>query len=165
MLVTIFQRRGFLAAPLAAPSVPTVELGPGELQRARDEVVIGRWRPHGGRTGPEGGRRGWLDPGAEPTSAGHRLLFDLPAPAPAPGAWLAILPGGDVTPWPRGPEPGPRARAAHFLATSRVHPDELVRLADRPQLELEPRGLARRQIKETGGRPVELWLATDGVGG
>lgn len=140
LLLALGFLRGFLAAPRAA----TVPVDPASLEHARDEVVIGRWRPHGGRTGLHGSRRGWLDPGAETATAGHRLLFDLPAPGSAPGAWLAVLPGGDVTPWPRGPEPGPRARDGRFLASSRVHPDELVRLADRPQLELVPRGLAQR---------------------
>jgi competence protein ComEC len=56
---------------------------------------------------------------------GHRLRFELATPPPPDGTWVAVLPGGDVVPPPRGPAPGPGA-SERTVATSHVHPDELL---------------------------------------
>jgi len=141
---------GFLRARLVEPRPPEPAHG-SELARARDEPAIGRWRPVGARAAG----RGWLDPDSLPVRPGHRLLFELEVPAPRAGAWVAVLPGGDVTPWPRGPVPGQRSRGS-WLGSSRVHADELVRLDDGPQLGFAPSSWAARLRRELGERTAAL---------
>ena len=123
VLVLAFARASALARPPAGAHAATA-LESAELRAA---PIAGRWRA--GRDG----RTGWIEPFAgEARAPGHALLFEPDGCAPRDGEALALLPGGEVVPWSRGPEPAPRTRSERFAAHSSVAPDELVRLAPGP---------------------------------
>ncbi len=97
----------------------------------RAEPIVGRW--HAERDG----RTGWVEPfdacvSAE-CSARHALLFEPECGTPANGTPVAILPGSEVVPWPRGPEAVPQPRSRTFAGFSPVAVDELVRLGPPPR--------------------------------
>lgn len=126
-----------LAAAWRASSVEVApvdhELSRSCLAAARERPITGRWRPS-----PDG-RTGWVEPvrGGSQTP-GHQLFFEIVGPAPRPLEWVSILPGGEVSPWPAGPERAARSRSESFAALSVVRPDELVRLGPGPRALLDP---------------------------
>ena len=110
---------GARATRPAAPS----GVATSRLAALREGVLAGRWKRVGVTSGYVEAAPGL------PAPALTRHLLLRPAVAPPDGSWVAVLPGGDVTPWPRGPAEGPARREGDFLASSRVHADELVALA------------------------------------
>ncbi len=106
--------RGWILAP------PMPKVDGAEIERARDEPVVGIWRAEGAPGS------GFVEPCGVAAAIGHRILFETRMEVPREGEWVAVLPGREPRPWPRGPVPGPRARDGRFLGTSLVHPDELV---------------------------------------
>lgn len=93
------------------------ELPPGPtaaLAEVRARAWVGPWRSLGGA-------RGWVDAG-EPA---QRLELVCEGPAPPDGARVAVLPGEEAVPWPRGPVPGPRAREGRFDGLASLRPDEM----------------------------------------
>jgi competence protein ComEC len=119
-----------LAAYLRPATVPAEPRSPRvaatEVARLRDGALAGRW--HGAR---ERGR-GWLEPLGHDRAA-PPLLHELEGPAPEDGTPVAILPGGPVMPWPRGPVPASASRARDFEGLSSVGVDELVLLEPAPR--------------------------------
>ena len=120
------------ACVVDAPPKPGPALTSVEARDLRSEPIVGRW--HGERDG----RTGWVEAleverGSTSAIREPALLFEPECAPPADGTPVAILPGSEVVPWPRGPVPSPRARARSFTALSPVLPDELVRLGPPPR--------------------------------
>jgi competence protein ComEC len=116
------------ASPIA--ETPPSEPAPSALvaEGLRAAPLAGTWRAR------RDGRTGWLEPFAgEPRTPGHGLLFEPELVPPAEGTPVAILPGSEVLPWPRGPAPSPGTRARDFVALAPLAVDELVRLAPAPR--------------------------------
>jgi ComEC/Rec2-related protein len=127
VLVLSFARASLVDAPPPAGSAVTAV----EARELRSSPIAGRW--HGERDG----RTGWLEPfhadGSEADRRAQALLFEPECAPPADGTPVAVLPGSEVVPWPRGPVPSPRNRTRTFAALAPVAPDELVRLGPPPR--------------------------------
>jgi len=116
---------------------------------ARAQPIVGRWRAEGD------GRTGWIEPfPGEPAGAGHALLLEPAAWIPPEGTPVAALPGGEVTPWPRGPTPAPGSRARRFAAQSALAADELVLLGAPPPEPLAPLARALERWRALLGQRV-----------
>lgn len=116
----------------------------------RDHAAVGSWQTVAGGLGR-------IRPAPkERTTPAHRLLYKSPAPPPD-GSWVVALPAGTVSPFPRGPLPGPLARAGAGQGTTYLHPDELVVLERGARKSWEfidflRRGIARRAQTLEGER-------------
>ncbi len=107
-----------------------------EAAALRSAPIAGLWRAR------RDGRTGWIEPFEPlehaPRADGHALLLEPNGFRPANGTPVALLPGSEVVPWARGPEPALGARARRFAALSTVAPDELVRLGPGPRAPWAP---------------------------
>lgn len=112
-----------VSAVRVADAQPVWNTGAWRGARERPAPLAGRWRV----SDPSyPSRRGWLEDGTGERVAGLGVEFLGPPPRPGERVWIA--PGGEVVPEPRGPVPRPVGLGPPPGATTRVLPDECVRL-------------------------------------